>query len=101
MSSERKLFNRFDQYEIASVFTETAEEVLPKKWKANRVPFYVKCLLGTLLFVNGYLSHWGPWPWPSNYYFLIFSVIFYHVGTYFYSAQSPVSNAEGNTVHPR
>jgi predicted membrane channel-forming protein YqfA (hemolysin III family) len=92
------LHNRFDEYEIASVFTEYAEDFLPKRWKPVRTQFYIKCVLGVLLFINGYLSHWGPWPWPSNYYFLIFSIVFYHLGTYLYGLQSPVKNAEGNTV---
>lgn len=98
MSDEKKLHNRYDEYEICSVFTEAAEDMLGRKWKANRNKFYIKCLLGVLLFLNGYLSHWGPWPWPSNYYFLIFSVVFYHSASYVYGRQSPVKNAEGNTV---
>jgi predicted membrane channel-forming protein YqfA (hemolysin III family) len=98
MVNDKRLHNRFDEFEIASVFTEYAEEWLPKKWQLVRTQFYIKCLLGVLLFLNGYLSHWGPWPWPSNYYFLIFSVVFYHVATHFYGLQTPVKNHEGNTV---
>ena len=35
--------------------------------------------------INGYLSHFGPWKWPNNYYFLIFSVIFYYAASTYYS----------------
>jgi hypothetical protein len=98
MSGEKKLFNRFDEYEIASIFTETVVEGLEKKWKSDNRRFYIKSLLGVLLLINGYLCHWGPWPWPDNFNFLVFSVIFYHAATYIYALQSPVSNAEGSTV---
>ena len=93
LPEDKKLHNRFDEYEIASIFTEYSEDFLSKKWKVERTRFFIKCFIGVLLFVNGYLSHWGPWPWPTNYHFLIFSVFFYHLGTHFYSKQSPVKNA--------
>ena len=58
----------------------------------------MKCIIGTLLAVNVYLSHWGPWRWPSNYYILLFSVIFYYVASTIYAKLSPVDNTEGNLV---
>ena len=95
---EKRLFNRYDQYEIASIFTETAEDYLSSKLKGSWSRFLIKFLLGFLLFANAYLSHWGPWPWPSNYYFLAFSVVFYHVGSYLYELASGIKSGESNFV---
>ena len=92
------MFNRFDQYEIASVFTETTEDYLSKKLKTSYRRFAFKSILGTLLFINAYLSHWGPWPWPTNYNFLLFSIVFYHVAGFVYSNLNGINNVEGNLV---
>ena len=96
--SEKRLFNRYDPYEICSMLTESAEERLSKKGKISRNKFWFKAVLGVLLFINGYLSHWGPWPWPSNYYLILFSVVFYHVGSYLYEWLSLIAQTEGKLV---
>jgi hypothetical protein len=92
------LFNRYDHYEIASVFTETAEDYLSKKLKSSWRRFTFKAILGVLLFINGYLSHWGPWTWPNNYYIIAFSVVFYHVASYIYGNLTGIDNTSGNFV---
>jgi hypothetical protein len=89
---EKRLFNRFDQYEIASMFTETAEDYLSKRLKGSWRRFIFKAILGFLLFINGYLSHWGPWTWPNNYYIILFSVVFYHAASYLYSHLTGINN---------
>lgn len=97
-STEKRLFNRFDQYEIASVFTETSEDYLSKKLKGSLRRFAFKSILGTLLFINAYLSHWGPWTWPNNYYILAFSVVFYHVAGFIYVNLNGINNTDGSLV---
>ena len=56
-------------------------------------------MLGVLLFINGYLSHWGPWPWPSNYYIIAFSVVFYYTASYAYEYLTGISQTKGKFVH--
>lgn len=94
-SNEKRLFNRFDQYEIASIFTQSAEEYLSKKFRSSWRRFILKCLICILLAVNGYLVQWGPFPIPSGYYFVVFSVIFYHVGSWIYQK---LNDDEGGEV---
>lgn len=48
--------------------------------------------------VNAYLSHFGPWTWPSNYYFLIFSVIFFFGASSIYSYLGDIKSGEGTKV---
>ena len=96
--TEKRLYNRYDQYEIASFFTETAEEYLSSKLKTSWRRFLIKSLLGIILFVNGYLSHWGPWPWPSNYYLILSSIVIYHVGSLLYEWCGGVKAGETNLV---
>jgi hypothetical protein len=93
--NEKRLFNRFDQYEIASIFTQSAEEHLSKKFKSSWRRFIFKFIICILLAVNGYLVQWGPFPIPSGYYFVVFSVIFYHVGSWIYQK---LSDDEGGEV---
>jgi hypothetical protein len=95
---EKRLFNRYDQYEVASIFSETAEDHLSKRLKGSWRRFTFKAILGLLLFINGYLSHWGPWTWPNNYYLLAFSVLFYHLASHLYALATGVSNTDGNFV---
>jgi hypothetical protein len=83
-SNEKRLFNRFDQYEVASIFTQSAEEFLSKRFKTSWRRFILKCIICILLAVNGYLVQWGPFSLPSGYYFVLFSVIFYHLGSWIY-----------------
>lgn len=98
MTQHKRLFNRYDPYEINSIFSETAEEYLGKKGKVARGRFIIKALLGILLFINGYLSHWGPWPWPTNYYLIAFSVVFYHIASFFYEKVSGIPQTQGRFV---
>lgn len=95
---QKKIHNRFDEYEICHAFTESTQEFLEKDNKPIHGRFALRCVLGTLLGVNAYLSHWGPWKWPNNYYIILFSVIFYYVVSTVYAKLSPVDNAEGNPV---
>lgn len=48
--------------------------------------------------INAYLSHFGPWVWPKNYYFLIFSVIFFFFASTVYAKLGDVSSSEGSKV---
>lgn len=80
------------------MLTESAESYLNDKFGSIRWRFYVKCVLGVLLAINGYLSHWGPWPWPSSYNLFIFSVIFYNIGSYIYAKLSVIEGPQGNMV---
>ncbi len=82
--TEKRLFNRFDQFEIASIFTESAEELLSKRFKSSYRRFILKCIICTLLAINGYLVQWGPFSFYPAYYFVVFSVIFFHVGSWIY-----------------
>ena len=96
--TEKRLFNRFDPYEICAMLTESAEESLCKRGKPSRGRFWLKAVLGVLLFINGYLSHWGPWYWPANYYILLFSVIFYYSASYIYEHLSGIAQTDGKFV---
>lgn len=96
--ADKKLFNRYDPYEICAMFTESAEEHLGRKGKVSRGRFLFKAVLGVLLFINGYLSHWGPWPWPSNYYIIAFSVVFYYTASYAYEWLSGINLTKGKFV---
>ncbi len=48
--------------------------------------------------INAYLSHFGPWTWPSNFYFLIFSVIFFFCASTYYSKLGDINTSEGSKV---
>lgn len=48
--------------------------------------------------INAYLSHFGPWTWPGNYYFLIFSVIFFFLASTWYSRLGDIPSGEGSKV---
>lgn len=94
----KKIHNRFDEWEILSMFTETAEDHLEQNYTWLQKHFLIKCVLGILLAVNAYLSHWGPWPWPKNYNYIVFSIIFYHIGSYVYEKLNTVKTSEGKMV---
>lgn len=95
---QKKLHNRFDEWEVLSIFNEATEDYLSEEYSTVNRKFYLRCVLGVLLAVNGYLSHFGPWTWPGNYYFLVFSVIFYYIGSSLYSRLGDVSGSEGTKV---
>lgn len=48
--------------------------------------------------INAYLSHFGPWVWPHNFYFLIFSVIFFFGASHFYTKLGDIAANEGNKI---
>lgn len=48
--------------------------------------------------INAYLSHFGPWTWPSNFYFLIFSVIFFFLASSYYNKLGDINSSEGSKV---
>ena len=48
--------------------------------------------------VNAYLSHFGPWTWPSNFYFLIFSVLFFFGASYIYAHLGDIHSGDGSKV---
>jgi hypothetical protein len=48
--------------------------------------------------VNAYLSHFGPWTWPSNFYFLIFSVLFFFGASTLYARLGDINSSEGSKV---
>jgi hypothetical protein len=74
---------------------------MSKRFKKSWRRYSIKALIGVILLINGYLSHWGPWRWPNNYYIIAVSVVIYHVGSYLYDYLSGVSNTEGNLVYFR
>jgi len=74
---------------------------MSKKCSSVSWRFYIKCVLGILLAINGYLSHWGPWTWPGNFNLLIFSVIFYNIASYIYAKLSVIDGAQGSMVRIR
>ena len=48
--------------------------------------------------INAYLSHFGPWVWPKNFYFLIFSVIFFFVASSIYSKLGDINSGDGSKI---
>lgn len=94
----KKVSNRFDEWEILSVFTETTDEFLHDKYNKIHSKFYIKSVLGILLAINAYMSHWGPWPWPQNYNLICFSIIFYYVASTIYSHLNDIDQSTGNKV---
>jgi hypothetical protein len=48
--------------------------------------------------INAYLSHFGPWTWPNNFYFLIFSVIFFFGASTYYSKLGDIPSGDGSKV---
>jgi hypothetical protein len=48
--------------------------------------------------INAYLSHFGPWTWPSNFYFLIFSVVFFFSASSFYNRLGDINYNVGSKV---
>lgn len=97
-TEKKKLHNRFDEWEVLSIFTETTSDYLEKHYSSSNTKFYIRCVLGVLMAINAYLSHFGPWTWPSNYNFLIFSVIFFFVASTIYAKLGDISSGEGNKV---
>jgi hypothetical protein len=55
-------------------------------------------VLGVLLAINAYLSHFGPWVWPKNYYFLIFSVIFFVIASNYYGKLGDIPAGDGSKI---
>lgn len=96
-TKHKKLHNRFDEWEVLSIFTDTTQECLDERYSTVKTKFYIRCVLGFLMAINGYLSHFGPWRWPDNYYFLIFSVIFYYISSSYYSKLGDIEG-DGNKV---
>lgn len=94
----KKLQNRYDYYEILSVFSNSTDDYLLGKYSPVRRNFYIKCLLGPLLALNAYLSHWGPIKWPANETFLYFSIAFYYIVTFIYNRLDAVPKSEGSMV---
>jgi hypothetical protein len=48
--------------------------------------------------INAYLSHFGPWTWPGNFYFLTFSVIFFIIASSVYGYLGDIESNEGSKV---
>lgn len=94
----KSINNRFDEYEISSVFEEATTEHLDANYEKFQGRFWFKCILGTLLAINAYLSHWGPIPWPKNYWQLVFSIVFYQIGSYVYSQIGVIVATDGNQI---
>lgn len=60
--------------------------------------FFIKCILGVLLTINVWLSHWYPLPWPKNYYLIVGCVIFYYVASYYFESLDRVKKTTGKLV---
>lgn len=97
-NKQKKLHNRFDEWEVLSIFVETTEEFLSKNHSSVNRKLLIRSILGILMAINAYLSHFGPWTWPHNYYFLIFSVIFYFGASTYYAKLGDIQASEGNKV---
>ena len=94
----RALYNKYDQFEVQSVFNEITDDYLKAQFrKSNRI-FLVKCVIGLLLTINVWLSHWYPLPWPRNYYLLVLCVVFYYAARYYYESLDIVKKHEGGFV---
>lgn len=48
--------------------------------------------------INAYFSHFGPWAWPKNFYFLIFSVIYFFVASTFYARLGDIPSGDGSKI---
>lgn len=48
--------------------------------------------------INAYLSHFGPWVWPTNFYFLVFSVCFFFAASTLYARLGDINSSEGSKV---
>jgi hypothetical protein len=48
--------------------------------------------------INAYLSHFGPWNWPDNFPFLLFSVIFFFIASSVYGYLGDIKSGEGSKV---
>lgn len=97
MSKPKKLNNRFDQWEILSVFCESAEDYLQENYSWRSTNFIFKTILGVLLAVNAYLSHWG-WPWPQSYNYIFFSIFFYHGASFIFERINTIKPNDGKMV---
>ena len=71
---------------------------MAKNAQPVKTKLYLRLVLGVLVAINAYLSHWGPWKWPSNYYFLIFTVVFYYAASLAYEKLMMVNSSEGSMV---
>lgn len=98
MFESRSLFNKYDQYEVQSVFSDVTDEYLKTQFAKSSRIFYIKCVIGALLTFNVWLSHWYPLPWPRNYYLLIFCVVFYYAASYYFESLDVVRKSEGGLV---
>jgi hypothetical protein len=58
----------------------------------------INSILGITMAINAYLSHFGPWIWPSNFYFLIFSVLFFLDASSFYNKLGDINSNECSKV---
>ena len=97
MAKPKKIHNRFDQWEILSVFVESSEDYLEDRYSWRPKNFYIKFVLGTLLAINAYLSHWG-WPWPQSYNYIVFSIFFYYIASYIFEKLNTISPSEGKMI---
>ena len=83
---------------MQSNFNDITDEYLKAQFhKSNRI-FVIKCVIGLLLSINVWLSHWYPLPWPKNYYLLVFCVVFYYAGSYYFESLDIVKKNEGGFV---
>lgn len=94
----KKLHNKFDEWEVLSIFVETTNEHLGGSYSSINYKFYIKCILGVLMAINAYWSHFGPWTWPGNFYFLIFSVIFFFGASSLYGYLGDIKAGDGSKV---
>ena len=94
----KPLTNKYDQYEVQSALNDAADTYLSSNLiRSNRI-LYIKCVLGVLLTINIYLSHWYPMPWPKSYYLIVFCVVFYYVASYYYESLDIISKSKGGLV---
>lgn len=95
----RALYNKYDQYEVQSAFSELTEDYLKAQYPKSHRVFVTKCIVGVLLAFNVWLSHWYPLAWPANYWLLVFCVVFYYAASYYFESLDIVKKNEGGLVH--
>jgi hypothetical protein len=94
----RSLYNKYDQFEIQSAFNDLTDEYLKAQFKKSSNTFILKCIIGLLLTINVWVSHWYPLPWPRNYYLLVGCVLFYYVASWYFERLDIVKKSEGGFV---
>jgi uncharacterized membrane protein YesL len=94
----RGLMNKYDQYEVQHNFNELTGEYLKDRFPSSNRIFKIKCLIGLLLTINVYVSHWYPLPWPKNYWLLVFCVVFYYIASFYFESLDVVNKSEGGLV---